>query len=34
MVADDSKPSSFVRGLLVAIFFGLCFWVGLTIGYL
>ena len=33
MVADQNKPALFVRGLLVAIFFGLCFWIGLAFGF-
>ena len=34
MVTDEKAVRPFVRGMLVAIFFGLCFWIGLAFGYL
>ena len=33
MVAGENDLNSFFRGVLVAIFFGLCFWIGLAFGF-
>jgi hypothetical protein len=33
MVTDQKTGFSFPRGMLFALFFGLCFWIGLAFGF-
>jgi len=33
MPIDDRNLLLFIRGVLLAIFFGLIFWIGLAVGY-